>query len=313
MHLDDNYKKYLPSKKFAYSIASLLACGLIVFLIANLLSSKNSFFSSKKETKISLENMTTNELITLDSDGDSIPDWEEALWGTDPKNKKTFDNINDSEYIENKKIENGIKPSEDDGTLTETDKFAREFFATYMAMKTTGQIDDKAITEFSTALGQNIAENSVIDEYSKENIQITKSDTAEDQKSYYIKAGSLFEQYKEKGIGGELQITAAIANSRESSDIEKSENYLLEISNAYQEFAKKLVNVPVPESLTDYHLQIINNANNTGISIINMAKIISDPIVGVSGLSQYQKYSNSLVESVESLESFLSKNGIIPE
>jgi hypothetical protein len=35
-----------------------------------------------------------------------------------------------------------------------------------------------------------------------------------------------------------------------------------------------------------------------------MSKVIEDPIVGLSGLSSYQKYSDELVKAVEKLESF---------
>ena len=56
-----------------------------------------------------------------------------------------------------------------------------------------------------------------------------------------------------------------------------------------------------------YHLHIANSSNNTGISVSNMAKITSDPVVGLSGLSQYQKYSDDLVKAVTDLETFLEK------
>jgi hypothetical protein len=38
-----------------------------------------------------------------------------------------------------------------------------------------------------------------------------------------------------------------------------------------------------------------------------MTKITKDPIVGLSGLSQYQKYSDDLVKAVSDLETFLLK------
>ena len=61
----------------------------------------------------------------------------------------------------------------------------------------------------------------------------------------------------------------------------------------------------VPESLVEYHLQIANSSNNLSISVSNMAKVTNDPIVGLSGISQYQKYSEDLVQAVEDLESIL--------
>jgi hypothetical protein len=43
-----------------------------------------------------------------------------------------------------------------------------------------------------------------------------------------------------------------------------------------------------------------------------MAKVVDDPIVGLSGLSQYQKYSNALISAVGNLKAILYNNGVIP-
>jgi hypothetical protein len=43
-----------------------------------------------------------------------------------------------------------------------------------------------------------------------------------------------------------------------------------------------------------------------------MSKMMTDPVVGISGIAQYEKYSDDLITSVHNLEAFLSTNGIIP-
>ena len=118
---------------------------------------------------------------------------------------------------------------------------------------------------------------------------------------------------KKEGLGDELEIVSMIVGTEKIEDAQDSVNKLTNIANAYQGFAQKMVELEVPESLVQYHIQIINNANNTGISVRNMIKIIDDPIVGLSGLSQYQKYSDDLITSVDDLEKMLSNNGIITE
>ena len=47
----------------------------------------------------------TGSIIVVDTDGDGIADWEEALWGTDKNKKITFNDTPDATYIENKKKE----------------------------------------------------------------------------------------------------------------------------------------------------------------------------------------------------------------
>jgi hypothetical protein len=178
-------------------------------------------------------------------------------------------------------------------------------------MKTSGQVDDTAINNFSNALGQQITSSSLADQYSEKDITIAKSDTTEDQKNYYIAAGTLFQKYKGEGVGNELDAAGEMAAGGETGDTQ-SQNDLVKISGAYQAFAQKLLLVPVPQSLTGYDLKIINSANNTGIAVLDMSKMATDPITGISGVSQYEEYSADLIASVTTLESFLAKNGIIP-
>ena len=285
--------------------------GIIFFAAFHLFSEKSSFFSSKR-SQLQTQNATLNDLLKKDSDGDGVTDWEEALWGTDPNKVATFDGTPDKTYIENKRKE--LKLANPDAATgvdqnSETAKFAQQFFASVAAMKQNGQVDSATINNVSAALGQSIVNQNVVDKYTSGDITISKSDTTQDQEDYYVKAATLFQKYKAKGIGDELEITGGIAGAGVSD--KDSIAKLNTIAGAYQEFAQKLALIPVPDSLKDYHLQIINNSNNTSIAVQNMTKIVADPVVGLSGLSQYQKYSEALISSAKDLETFLSVNGII--
>ena len=68
-----------------------------------------------------------------------------------------------------------------------------------------------------------------------------------------------------------------------------------------------MMSIKVPSELVSYHLLIANNSNNTGISVLNMAQIIKDPLIGLEGISQYQKYSAELVKAVADLETILTQ------
>jgi hypothetical protein len=256
-------------------------------------------------------------MLVKDSDLDGISDWEEALWGTDINNKNTFEGKNDADYIKEKKlalkIENGDTGELNSGNLTETDKFAQQFFASLSAMQQNGQVDQNTINNVSTALGQKIVDPTIIDQYSEKDVKISGNDGIDAQKTYYTTIKKLFETYSKKGIGDEIEITAILASVNTMTVEEKSEyiKKLTEISNAYQEYATKVIGTLVPINLSSNHLKIANSAHNTGISVNNMAEVINDPIVGLSGLSQYQKYSDELILNVENLETILYNNGAI--
>ena len=297
-------KKYLPSKKFFYLLGSFLVLALVFFVVFELLSNKNIFTSSKNNTglevdRLALAGLTVNQLVQKDSDNDGVFDWEEALWGTDKNNPMTFDGITDKAYIAGKKRELNVDQNKDEEGLTETEKFSREFFASYVAMKEAGTLDASAINNFSSALGQKIVNPDLIDQYSLKDLKTNTDNTLASKTKYYQSVKKLFDKYKTQGIGDELNI---VDNQITSSANTKNQDKLTPIAKAYQDFASDVLNVTVPSDLQNEHLKIINSANNTGISILGMTKVINDPIVGLSGLSQYQKYSDDLITAVGDLE-----------
>lgn len=307
----EKYKKYLPSKKFALITSVVIVLAVIIFMIFFMSSSGENFITeNKKNTVLKIENSTITDLIRADSDGDGIADWEEALWGTNKNKKMTFNDMSDATYIENKKKELKIEQSINEKKLTETDKFAREFFMSYSAMKSSGQVDNDTINSFSSALGQKIVNPNLIDRYSETDIKISSTDDPVSRQKYYESIKSLFRSYQSSGIGDELSIVSnGLVSNSTNGATDSTDRYskLSVIANAYQSFGKKVMETSVPQSLTEYHLRIANSSNNTGIGVLNMGKVINDPIVGLSGLSQYQKYSDDLVKAVSDLETALSE------
>jgi hypothetical protein len=298
------YSKYLPSKKFTLIMGSFVIVLAIIFFISFLTSKKESFVNNNNTT-LKTENQNVLDFIQIDTDLDSISDWEEALWGTDKNKKRTFNDIPDGTYIENKKKELNIEQEQNDRILTETDKFAREFFTAYTALRASGQVDEDTINNFSNALGQDIVNPDLIDTYLKTDMKVNNTDNTNTREKYYSTIKNFFDNYRELGLGEELDIVNNELIIYGSTGESIQQNKLLTIARAYKDFSEKVVAVNVPISLLDYHLKIANSANNIGISVSNMAKVINDPIVGLSGLSQYQKYSDDLVNAVEDLENAL--------
>jgi hypothetical protein len=313
INTNEKYKKYLPSKKFTYVILSFIGISILFFIVSTLFFGKTSFLSKKNGNELAAQKVNMNQLLQKDSDGDGLMDWEEGLWGTDPHNTKTFNDTPDAEYVKSKReaLQTPGGSGLDTSSLTETDKFAQQFFASLAALKQSGQFDKNTIQNMSSALGEAIANPTLIDAYSEQDIKTNLSDTSTTQESYYLKIGSLFENYKNKGVGDELDIVGSMAVSGTNAKDPALENKLTIIANAYQEYSQKVLAISVPESLSSYHLRIVNSSNNTGIAVRNMIKISGDPIVGLSGVAQYKKYSDELVKAVGDLETVLTNNGIL--
>jgi len=92
--------------------------------------------------------VVARSIIEKDTDGDGLKDWEEALWGTDPHNPDTDgDGTSDGEEVKSNRdptkagpddkldIDAVLKPKPTTVELSVTDKFSRDLFARYFAVK----------------------------------------------------------------------------------------------------------------------------------------------------------------------------------
>lgn len=295
-----NIKKYLPSKVFAKIISITILITLIFLSLFFLINKKQSFKTEEKTNN--LNKKTVLDYINQDTDQDGVLDWEEDLWGTNKNLKKTFD-VSDFVYIQNKKKELNLKEDADVANLNETEKFAREFFTAYTALKSSGEVNEQQINIFSHALGEKIITQELKDIFNQGNVKYTKDDNPNSKNKYYQEIKSHFEEYRSLGLGDELQIVSNIILESQSKQNYKAE--LGVISEAYKNFSNKVIQTQVPKSLEIIHLDIANNANNLGNIVYNMAQVSDDPIIGLSSLSQYQKYSDYFVSAVENLEDSL--------
>jgi hypothetical protein len=141
-------------------------------------------------------------------------------------------------------------------------------------------------------------------------LKIDNSGDATKKNKYYKAVSDLFETYKNDGIGNELDIVSNSLTQASSGTNTKPDELIL-ISQAYKDFASKMLLLSVPEDLSSHHLKIINSSNNTGIAVEKLTKIATDPVVGLSGLSEYQKYSEELVNAAADLETTLPNNDTI--
>lgn len=294
-----------PRKKTIFFVVIIIVVTVAVLLL--FFSEKENFNKNGSELGLNTTGPEIKDLIKTDTDKDGILDWEEALWGTDKNKTETF-GMPDLKYVEQKKQALDIEQIQNDKTLNETEIFAQEFFATYTAMKNSGQ-GNESVNAFSNLLGQKIGDPTLGDVYKESQIKISKVDTLDSRLSYYIKLENLFNKYVEFGIGDEVEIV----NSGLISYTEKGQNAdysaLVTIGEAYKNFAEDVVGIEVPKTLVESHLKIINSAHNTGVSVGNMTKAIEDPIIGIGGVTQYEKYSNELYTAVGELEDFILNSG----
>lgn len=294
----NNFKKYLPSKKFVNTLLFILAIILIFFLVKGAISLLKNRRTVDKEGN--LIPITVGTIIQKDANNNGIADWEEYLWGLDP-NKNGPEN---KEFILAKKkalIESGdMLPADDSKAITDNDMLSREFFATIISLQQTGNLDTESINSVSEALGKNIEATPIPDIYTKDMLMI-KNDSAGANTIYRDALASLITKYQNADIGSELTFIVQGLSNQDSSALYAAQT----VGEAYQSFGKELIKIPVPRSLSSLHLSAANNYEKTGQTIKNLAQILSDPLIGMKSIISYKQYSDALYSDLEKISGIL--------
>lgn len=308
----DHIKQYLPSKKFSLTVLSGVGIITLVLVTKHFIHRDAAgaiTLGTKSDNPIENGSLVAiNTLVEKDRDGDSIPDWEESLWGTDP-NKTDTDNdgTSDKEEIEARKNSLAASSDTEAGDLSETEAFSRELFASISALKESGNLTTGAISNLAQTIGENAGEEkTIIDTYAQTDLTIVAA-TLESRKAYHAKMLATLRKYDDSGIGDELGVIDASLASEDASGLQE----ISPIADMYKKLAADLSHIPVPDDIAKTHLEFTNGAQNTSIALGSTLLIYDNAIIGLIGLSQYDSESSRFDESLIDLQSYFAKNGIL--
>lgn len=268
--------KYLPSKKFIYILFSIIIALTIIFVFSHLTNQKRNIdplLSDQSRAKI-------QEFVALDSDGDGLKDWEEALWKTDAQKSDTDGdgtpdgaeiiagrdplkaNTAKSGEAPNDKVDENIikqnkKDVEDYSSLSYTDKIARNMFSQYIATRRM----DAPLTNLDK---QNIVNNLLTNlpeplyrQYAERDLQI-RENSAIAVKEY----GNQVAEIILKNIKTKTENVYNIMGQYASSEAENAPtaplNALNELINKNQITVNSLILTKVPSEGIKVHLNLIN-------------------------------------------------------
>lgn len=296
--------KYLPSKKFAKFIGIVIGAALLIWGIS-MFSSKKQIFNSKdaKGTEVS-EDGTVN-LYKQDSDDDGVYDWEEALWGTDPKQKDSnADGISDGKEISIKKKEiqekNDLAGEDSGGSPNQTEAFARQLLSTASLAEQQGGLSPEAMNNFSKSLGTSIENASIPDQFTLADLKLASVTNA----SYKAELAKAFDPYRTSNIS-ELGTVYRFANGDMTA-----EDDLDRLVKIYGTLSSDLLKMQVPHSIAGTHLVLANSAIKLSIVFTSMKSLADDPLVAVAGFKEYQQYSAEMQAAVVRLTAYFNASGV---
>jgi ABC-type Na+ efflux pump permease subunit len=294
----NNFKKYFPSRKFVSVVIVIVILITIFFAVKGIIS----LFTKGKSKNASneLTPMTVSNIIQKDSNNNGIADWEEYLWELDP-NKNGPEN---KEFIESKKkalIQSGdIIPTDDSKAITDNEALSQQFFAAIVSLQQTDSLDQESMNSIAEAIGKNVEVTKIPDIYTSTMLKI-RNDSTSTRDTYRKELTDLINSYSDADIGNELTFIVQGLSNKDPQALYAA----VTVAEAYQSFGKKMLNIPVPKSLATVHLGAANNYEKTGQTIKDLAKILTDPIIGMKAILSYKQYNDALYSDLEKITTIL--------
>ena len=274
---------YLPSAQFSVTVTSILLAGGLIWAADYYTSSKtpSSITSTETPSAITTQGMDWKAALVAIQGETQLPE---------PPSQETVAGL--------------LSASETDN-ITAT--VGRSILITLGEAKAQGLGSDIPTQE-------RIVENALTKLNSSQNLTLyTSTDliTAPDSQEVYMAYGNgmilVLERYPQASVEAAF---LAVGNATDTGDT----TYLAElagISTAYRSIARDMASLVVPSTLSPIHLQVVNNFAKAGAAAEAMRAVLSDPLLGLAGLKDFQLLTDENSRLFINIAQVLNKNGIL--
>ncbi len=246
------------------------------------------------------------QILSADTDGDGLKDWEEGLWNTDLNNPDTDgDGTSDGAEIRlgRDPLKKGPNDLLDRETVTEkttagskarpltlSEQIARELFAQYMTAKQSGQpFTAQNEKEILLHFFNNPPPLVAATRYDEKDLIAGAS-----LHDYGNGVAAILLKYSDKTGENELLTLQAAVDAEDAAKLEK----LAARRTAYQGAVKDLLALPTPPEIKILHLNLINAITAMEKGVAGMQLIFADPVKSLETIGQYPQGLDSFYASV---------------
>lgn len=317
-----------PSERtLRITAASVLA--LIMVSAAYLLSGPN-FLTSRAANAASTDALL-QAYAAKDTDADGLPDWEEALYGTDPNKaiSNSFGIPDGQAAREGKLTPNALAsqlPNGDQGTSTPftdadfggtpapapgsiTEQFSREFLQQYVAASN-GQPMDAAtqqqlVTNLLSTIGQKVSGTmtssyALVDVHTNTSVSLTQ---------YAASVESALQDNSTTDMGDPYDLMLTAIESTDSKEQASAAADLVKVSRVFASMAVQLRSTSVPPSLASAHVLLVQSIEMLSRSTAIISVYQKDPLATLGALQTYSTASDSFSAAFGQLATSLIGTG----
>ncbi|PJE64198.1 MAG: hypothetical protein COU90_03815 [Candidatus Ryanbacteria bacterium CG10_big_fil_rev_8_21_14_0_10_43_42] len=309
--------QYLPSKKFFIFLFTLT----ILLSVGWYLNSPKTHQTIQTNTSSKKKDSSTGIIAKKDTDGDGLLDWEETLWGMNPDNPDTDgDGISDNEEVlaqeHTLSLESiaSISPASD--TLSDDEppslvaQIAQDFGKTYLQQKfTTSSIDtERMSTDLVTKLQNTIVEESsrnLSSPFSEKDIIVIKENSSSALLTYINGLGNAIQSMPHIEKNGILLFTLGLSKQEIIS-----EDLFTEELTGYLTLIESLKKIPVPKSMADTHIALMNNFWHQYQIIRSLSKVDSDPVRALAAFNRYPEIAEESLSPLGAIIDSIVQNDL---
>jgi hypothetical protein len=311
--------KFLPSKRFVLSLSLALVIIIITIIITFF---KENLYTSKNKSIVGLSASSTLEAFKQqDTDGDNLPDWQETLYGTDPKKADTDgDGTNDedemkanrdplkantatkgqepNDKIDPKIIEQINKANIEYENLNDTEKFARNFMSQYIASQPVGrQMTQAEQDNIVSQMLAGVEPETLAPHFLEKDLNIVAKPKLEELLKYVKDISAILKNEITPNVTKSFDIVSNLSEGDNYVGIKKLNPIIDQLTIS----ANKIIKLKVASDASAYHLNFANNAYRL-VEHLNYIKLInSDPLKSMKGLQGYSAVFSELGTDFETL------------
>ena len=255
----------------------------------------------------STETALLQAIATKDSDSDGLPDWEEALYGTDPHNPDTFHlGMTDGEAVAKglivpkaiadvpvatsspvtaSSIDSSLPAAPADGTITAT--FAKNFFTLYLAAKQANGGADLSETQMNDVANQAMSTLSAsitpAPDFKSAQELLVSGSGPDALKAFAVSAEAVLQKNTSTATTSEINYLKDAVENNDGTAFA----HIASIAKSYRDSAAGLAVLPVPQELAADDLTLVNAMMRIGEITADFTRASSDPPAAILALQQY--------------------------
>ncbi len=281
-----------------------------IFLIGVWVTRDGYPLSQNKTNSPATASVSNLETKDRDSDADGLPDWQEALYGSDIQKTDTDgDGVLDGDEVRTghdptKRGPNDLLYTPPTIATSSSDALGlqQEFYAQFL--KQQGDVLRAATVK---ELMRNFKPQEFAPRFGLADLHVVSGNDPAALRTYGNEFGKLIIKYTQQKRPNETTILSAALASKDPKKIAELELPAID----YRNFSADLRKIPVPIDIAKDHLAIVNGYDIISRSLLALTHLFTDPLRADGAYQMYIKQIYSITAGYAAIGNNFNKNSIV--